>query len=399
MLTENPTSQTAATVPISATGIAITGISVARASRRKTKITAVTISTLSPRANSTSWMAPLMKSALSEVMNICTSSGKQRLQLGHHLPDGGRNRQRVAVGLPDDADADAGLSVRPQDGRAGFRPQGHLRHVAQPHVARHRQRLDLRGGADGGGGAHHQALPIRRQRARRRVKGRIAQGRAQVGQRQAARRQLHQVHIHAEHQPAVAVDLQVGHPLGRQEPRLGQVSDQLGQVLGRPAGRGDGDPQHRVAIGIGLDHARRLGRVRQGAAGARHRIAQVGRRHVQVDIVAKLHRHPAGPEPGRGRDRLDPRHPARRALDHRRHLAVDGFRRRPRIGGRDGDDRPVDIGQFAHVDAKESRQPRDHDQRVQHKGQDRPPDEQRGAVAALDLRDVVARRHQLRGPG
>ena len=58
MLMENPTSQIAASVPTSDTGMAITGISVARASRRKMKITAVTIRTDSPSAISTSWIAP-----------------------------------------------------------------------------------------------------------------------------------------------------------------------------------------------------------------------------------------------------------------------------------------------------------------------------------------------------
>jgi hypothetical protein len=78
MLTEKPTSQIAASVPISATGIVNAGIIVARRSRRKRKITTTTIATASASVLSTSLMEPRMKTASSEVTKISTSSGSVR---------------------------------------------------------------------------------------------------------------------------------------------------------------------------------------------------------------------------------------------------------------------------------------------------------------------------------
>ena len=63
-------------MPISATGMLTAGISVARQSRRKAKITAITIRTARPRVIRTSWIAPSMKTASSAVTKIDTSSGR-----------------------------------------------------------------------------------------------------------------------------------------------------------------------------------------------------------------------------------------------------------------------------------------------------------------------------------
>ena len=82
---ENPTSQIAASVPISDTGMASIGISVARASRRNRKITAVTISTDRPSAISTSWIAPSMKIGAVRGDEHLHILGQKRLQVGHHL--------------------------------------------------------------------------------------------------------------------------------------------------------------------------------------------------------------------------------------------------------------------------------------------------------------------------
>ena len=59
---------------------------------------------------------------------------------------------------------------------------------------------------------------------------------------------------------------------------------------------------------------------------------------------------------GRGRgDRLDAGDARHGALDHVGHFAVDRFGRGAAIVGGDGDDRPVDVGQFAHLDAETAR--------------------------------------------
>ena len=218
---------------------------------------------------------------------------QQRLQVVHHLSHGLGYGEGVAIGLADDAQPDAGLTVRPQDRRAGFGPKGDLRHVAQPHIAGDSQRFDLFGRADGGGGAHLQALPVRTQRAGGAVKGRIAKHVPQVGQGQAPCRQLHQVDIDPEGQFPVAEDLQVGHPGRRQKPAFGKVAHKGRQLVCRPPRRCDSDAQDRLGVGVGLHHPWRVDIVGQVVADPRHRIAQVGCGNVKIDVIAKLYRDPA----------------------------------------------------------------------------------------------------------
>ena len=220
--------------------------------------------------------------------------GRQdRLHLCHDLRDRRRDFQRVALRLPDDAKADAGFAIGPQDRRTRFRPQRDLRHIAQAHIRGHFQCLEFRGRGDRGSGAHQNALAGRAEFACGRIEGHIGQRAAKVCQRQAPAGHLHRVDIHAEHLVAVAENLQVGHAGGGQQAVLHGVFDQPGQLLRAAAGRGDGNAQHGVGIGIGLDHARLVGVFGQAVADAGDGIAQIGRGHVQIDVIAEFHRDPA----------------------------------------------------------------------------------------------------------
>ena len=156
---------------------------------------------------------------------------------------------------------------------------------------------------------------------------------------------------------------------------------------------GDGKPQHGIGVGVGLDDARRIGVVGKLVAHAPDRVAHVGCRDVEIDAVGELDGDAASPVGGARRDRLDARDARHRALDHRGQFAVDGFGGRAAIVGGDGDDRPVDVGQFANFHAEEGGQPGDHDQRVDDEGQDRPAHEQRGhAVVGAG---IVGWRHRV----
>ena len=75
VFTEKPVSQIAATVPISATGMVIAGMIVARAERRKAKITTTTITVASPMDFITSFIEPSMKVPSSDVTISWTPSG------------------------------------------------------------------------------------------------------------------------------------------------------------------------------------------------------------------------------------------------------------------------------------------------------------------------------------
>ncbi len=76
MLTENPASQIAATVPISATGSVTAGISVARMSVRNSQMIATTSTVAISSVDTTSSMAPRTKVASSDVTDSVTSGGR-----------------------------------------------------------------------------------------------------------------------------------------------------------------------------------------------------------------------------------------------------------------------------------------------------------------------------------
>ena len=62
--------------PITATGMATAGTTVARTEARKAKITSTTSTTAMPSARSTSWIDSLMNTASSELMVISMPSGR-----------------------------------------------------------------------------------------------------------------------------------------------------------------------------------------------------------------------------------------------------------------------------------------------------------------------------------
>jgi len=75
MLIEKPASQIPATVPISATGIVIAGMRVARQLSKKMKMMVITMLMASVKENNTSLMDPLMNTASSLVTCISMSAG------------------------------------------------------------------------------------------------------------------------------------------------------------------------------------------------------------------------------------------------------------------------------------------------------------------------------------
>ena len=126
------------------------------------------------------------------------------------------------------------------------------------------------------------------------------------------------------------------------------------------------------------------------------RVAHVGRGDVEVDAVVELDRDAAAAEGRCRRDRLDAGNARHRAFEDGGQLAVDGLGGGAGEVGVDGDDRAVDVGQLADLDAVEGGKPGDGDQRVDDEGQHRPPHEQR-RDALFAFADRSLRRH-LPGP-
>ena len=140
---------------------------------------------------------------------------------------------------------------------------------------------------------------------------------------------------------------------------LDLVFDQNGHVFDGHRGRGDGKAHHRIGIGIRLDDLRRVGLLRQCVGDAADGIAHVGGGDVQIDTVIELHGDSAGPEGRAGGNGFDPGNAGHRAFNRGGQLAVN------RLGGGGLECRryrhhgPVDIRQFAHVDAIEGGKPGD----------------------------------------
>ena len=87
---------------------------------------------------------------------------------------------------------------------------------------------------------------------------------------------LRLVDVDAEDLVAVAIDLDVGDAGHGGERVLDLVLDQDGHVLDRHGVGGDGEPHHRVGIGVGLDDARRIDVVGQLVGDAADGVAHVG---------------------------------------------------------------------------------------------------------------------------
>ena len=81
---------------------------------------------------------------------------------------------------------------------------------------------------------------------------------------------------------------------------------------------------------------------------------------------------------------------------HGGQLAVDGFGRGALEVGVDGDDRAVDVGQFADLDAVEGGKAGDDDQRVEHEGQHRPAHEQRRQAGFAAVRCWISGHRRAR---
>jgi hypothetical protein len=151
----------------------------------------------------------------------------------------------------------------------------------------------------------------------------------------------------------------------------------LGQhgEFSRPArGRGQRQTHHRVAAGVGLDRARRIGVLRQRRGNAGQRIADVICSTVQVDARAEFQRDRRAPQSRTGRNLANAADSADRAFDHRRHLAVHHLGCRTGIGGRNADHRVLDGWKLADFETSKGRQSRERNQCRQNERKDRPVD-------------------------
>jgi hypothetical protein len=130
-------------------------------------------------------------------------------------------------------------------------------------------------------------LAVAAQVARRRVVGHVGQRAPQVGERQAAARQLHQVDVDPEDGRAVAVDLEIGDAVDGDEP-VGAISSSTMRVRSCALRVAEVTAMRITgwASASALTTLRRLGPVGQAVGDPGHRVARVGRGHVEVGASA-----------------------------------------------------------------------------------------------------------------
>ena len=118
-------------VPISVSGNATLGMTVAQNLRRKTKITITTSTTASTSVNCTSRTEARMVSVRSVRMAILTEGGSDRAQPGQQRFDAVGGLDDVGAGLALDVHDDRGPAVHPAGQADILDVVDHVPHVAQ----------------------------------------------------------------------------------------------------------------------------------------------------------------------------------------------------------------------------------------------------------------------------
>ncbi|MND42990.1 hypothetical protein D3C80_337770 [compost metagenome] len=303
-------------------------------------------------------------------------------QIGRHGIDGGLhaggNIERVGLRLTDDAKTDTLHAIGAQRGGFVIRTEHDGCHVAKADIV-----LDEKVGKvlrlrQARRGAHDDVLRRAFQRSRRHVECRAGQRVGNIGHGQTTAGECCLIEIDAKNLFLIAIKLDIGNAVDSSQAVDDLVIHQLGQIFHAERRRGDGKAHDRLAVGIRLDDLRLVGIIGQLIGDAADGVTHIVSRNGHVDIVAKFHRHAAGAELRVGSDGFDAADTRHRTFDGLRHFLVDRLRRSAFIGGPDADRRPVDVRQFAHLDANQSGEASHDQQRVEDRRQDRPAHEQCG---------------------
>ncbi len=133
MLIENPSSGKTAKVPISETGTASSGISVARQPCRKMKTTIMTRTSASQRVLTISLMPSRTAWVVSSGMLVIEVGGEALLDLLHEPLDPVGGLDRVGAGQLVERENGGRLAVEAAGDVVGLGAQLDARHVLQPH--------------------------------------------------------------------------------------------------------------------------------------------------------------------------------------------------------------------------------------------------------------------------
>ncbi len=274
-----------------------------------------------------------------------------RQRLLHRLGD----IQRVGGGLLDDTHRDGVAAVEPgvhplvpradlrpadiaqADQIAGFVAQDDVLELGRrPHVGfRHDGELAL--------DALHPA--------RRDLDILAAQRRFDVLRRHPVGRQPRRVEPDPHRVAPLAEDPDIGDAGQVLKPVLDETVGVVGDVQRRVAVAGEGQIDDRLGVGLHLGDDRLVDLVRQGAAHAADPVADVVGRHVGLAGDPEADGDLAGFRPADRRHHVDALDAGQAFLQRLGHLTLDDLGAGALVLGRDGDDRLVDLGVFAHRQA------------------------------------------------
>ena len=324
-----------------------------------------------------------MQRAIDEDRVIAGDGQPRALRQGPgEVCDGGfhplRDAERVGLGLAQDAEADALHAVGAQGRGAVVGAEHDGGDVAQPDVVAQQDVLEVFRRRQIGGGAHDDVLGAGFQRTGRHVERRRGQRLRDIHDRQAAAGERALVDVDAEDLLLVTVEFHVGHSFHGRDAVGDLVVDEERQVFHAERGGGDGKPHDRLRIGIRLDDARFVDIVGKLVGDPAERIAHVVGGNGEIGGIVELEGDAAGAELRGGRDLAEAADAGDRALDDLGDLLVHGLGGGTVVIGAHGDDRLVDVRQFAHLDAEERGKAGDDEKRVEDRGQDRPAHEECG---------------------
>src|SRR5690606_12067404 len=151
------------------------------------------------------------------------------------------------------AEADHGTAIQAGVCAGVFGSEVNIGDIAYANGISNNDVLDLLRGDHGGVGADDQLLVLGAEAACRHVESRHPQNRRDITDRQPIAREPQRIDDHSQHALAPAVNLDVGHPVDRDQFRDEVLFGDTGNLISHQVVAQDTDVHYRPRIVVGLD--------------------------------------------------------------------------------------------------------------------------------------------------
>ena len=286
-----------------------------------------------------------------------------------------RHRHGIGLGLAHHAQANGRFTVGAQHRIIVFHAQRHPGHIAQAQqviaLATHHQVLECLHGGQAIVRPNGEAAGFRFQLARRQFHVVAAQGLFDIGDGDLVGGHTLAIQPHAHGITALATDNHFRYPIEHGKTVHQGPFGKIGQLLGRQGAAGQGDPDNRPGIGIGLGDHRGFRFFRQPVEHPGYRIAHVVGGDIHIPLQGEFHRGTGRAQAAARFDLAHPFHPGNCPFDDLNDLGINNFRRGAGIIHTDGHFRRVDIRVFPDRQFHQRTDAKHHDQQADHRGKDR----------------------------